>query len=257
MDPARTIAALKRRLRLQSLAFIGLLAILSASVGADAVARVAVGAFAESDAWKLQTEDASGTPTSRLICTSGVGTARLKVQNGNVELFPQSTLPTGSPAGAIAFHSAENKFKVFNGIAWVEPGPPDLYEATFLVNPTTNLVWTDMPSAVTEFAGNTYLRKKLDLTDFTEFRLCSTQVNAGVSGAKLRLEYSTDQSTWNNLEDTTTTGDIDAYLPGIARAGLYRPIVAAARADVYLRVVGYGGNGTADPSWRMLAIQVK
>lgn len=36
----------------------------------------------------------------------------------------------------------------------------------------------------------------------------------------------------------------------------FAPVPAAAQADVVLRVVGQGGNGTADPSYRIMALQL-
>lgn len=120
MDDVRgELLALRRRVRLQAIAGVGTIAIFCMALGgAEATARI----LAESDAYAVKTKNSSGALTVRWIATSEVDTARLKVRDANIELFPQSTLPGTSAAGAIAWSSSDSKFKVFNGTSWVEPG---------------------------------------------------------------------------------------------------------------------------------------
>ena len=115
--------------------------------------------------------------------------------------------------------------------------------------------WTNMPSAAgTELFGKDDRRAIADLTNATQARLVVNVKVAGVSGAKLYIQYSTNNSSWNTF--TTTTGvAIDAT--GIY-AETFTNIVAGAKiATCYLRVVGSGGNATADPRFGNIYIEVK
>ncbi len=257
-DVRRELAALRRRVRLQAMASVGALCVLCFAMGgADATAR----ALVDVDAWTIKTKDAGGTLTTRLTCTTDVATAKIKVQNANLHLAPQSSLPSGMDAGALGYDSTASQLKFFNGAAWTSPGAPAFREVGVLYSPTSAVTWTNQPSADTELYGTTngpYSRKKLDLSGFSQFRLTATLTAGGSSGAKLRVRYSTDQSTWLNLEDTTTTADLDIVTTGNAKVGTLGNIVAAAKADVFLQIIGTGAStNTGDPSFRMIAIQFK
>jgi hypothetical protein len=135
-------------------------------------------------------------------------------------------------------------------------GPPIGWHLALIATPRTSQTWFNMPAALTELFGSTLARVKVDLSGFSAFRLQANQAAGGAAGALLRVEYSTDQSTWTNLEETTTTGDLVVAAAGL-NVGAFAPIAAGAAGDVYLRVVGLGGDGVADPAWRQLSIQLK
>jgi hypothetical protein len=120
-------------------------------------------------------------------------------------------------------------------------------------------VWTDMPSARTEFRAETHTRLKIDLSLYKEFRLTSSYSVSGAAGAFLSAEYSSDESSWAALESGgTAVGDLNIDPSAPARAvGAWVPLASAAMADVFIRIMGYGGNGTTDPSFRQLAIQFR
>jgi hypothetical protein len=127
---------------------------------------------------------------------------------------------------------------------------------------TTAIAWT-MLSAVTEIYGTQVRRLAFDLMGYSQFRIVATQVVAGSSGAKLRVEYSTNGgSGWSPLESGTTTGDLAVNVSGTTnapavRVGAWAPIAGAAQGNVWLRLVGFGGNGSLKPSWYALRLQVK
>jgi hypothetical protein len=126
---------------------------------------------------------------------------------------------------------------------------------------STALAWTNMPSAVTEIYNNSSRRVAFDLTGFGQFRLEAVQSAAGAldTQPKLRAQYSSDQSSWSNLEDSTTNGDLTVSASSGTQVvvGSWVNIVAAARADVYVRLVGLNGDAIGDPSWYTLRIQMK
>lgn len=111
--------------------------------------------------------------------------------------------------------------------------------------------WTNMPSAAAELGGGDF-RIKADLSGFTEVRFVS-RLNGGtfVSTMTLKVQYSTDESAWADL--TTTVAAISTGTKTTAWAAM----PAGAQADVFLRVLGAGGNGAADPRIGTQTIQVR
>jgi hypothetical protein len=109
---------------------------------------------------------------------------------------------------------------------------------------TTDREWTNMPAAVTELWGFDRNRTKLNLAGFSQARLVVNVQVGGAAGSVLDVQYSTNQTTWNNLTSTALTVPISTVG---AVASVDRALAAGAKADVWLRVVGSGGNGTADP----------
>jgi hypothetical protein len=114
--------------------------------------------------------------------------------------------------------------------------------------------WTNQPAAVTELGGSTRHRTRFDLTNVTKARLLASVMVAGAATADLCVEYSPDGTTWSALAaggvcvQINTTGFKTSSFPNIA---------AAAKADVYLRVVGRNGNGTLDPAFGSISVEVR
>jgi hypothetical protein len=97
---------------------IGALAITAG--GGEVVARVLV----ESDAWKVRTKKADlATYADRIVVTTDVDNARVKILNANIELARQTTLPTaGILEGTLGYDSTAHLLKYFNGTGWVSSG---------------------------------------------------------------------------------------------------------------------------------------
>lgn len=114
--------------------------------------------------------------------------------------------------------------------------------------------WTNMPSAVTELFGLDNRRVVADLTSATQARLMVNITVNGSTGSKLYVQYSTNNSTWATF--TATTGA--AIDSGTFATEAFTNIVAGAKiATCYLRVVGSGGNGTADPRFGNIYLEIK
>jgi hypothetical protein len=142
------------------------------------------------------------------------------------------------------------------------PGPPGLPGPTLpegLTVLSTSLLppsWSNQPAAVTELLGSTRFRLKYDLSNATAARLIVNVVAAGAATpAKLRLQYSTDLLTWNYMDDVSGPS-VDIDTTGLKVSG-WTTLAPEARADVYLRVVGLDGNGSADPSLGLLQTQIR
>jgi hypothetical protein len=111
------VESLRRRVRLQNLVGVGALVILLFAVGgADTVARTLV----ESDAWTIRTKNAGGTLTDRLVVTTDVDLARIKVANANIELAQQSATPDTTTPGALWYDSTAGRLKYRNATDWVD-----------------------------------------------------------------------------------------------------------------------------------------
>ncbi len=111
-----------------------------------------------------------------------------------------------------------------------------------------SVAWSSQPSALTEYNGATRTRVKVDLAPYTQARLTCSISTVGASTAEYRVQYATDgdtQSAWAYLDGAAGPA-VNISVAG-GRASAFVPLVAGARADVWLRVVGINGNGTASP----------
>lgn len=156
----------------------------------------------------------------------------------------------------------------------------------------SRLMWGDQPAALTELFGTAQNRTKVDLatllsnvkhakvsviSDATDTaivrpsdwnaahvakalkaRLVVNILAAGVAGAQLRAQYSTDGLTWNYLDGATGPATaIDSVPASGVAASAWVTITAGAIADVFLRVVGINGNAVADPEFGLIQLQVQ
>lgn len=115
--------------------------------------------------------------------------------------------------------------------------------------------WTAQPAALTELLGVTTARRKFDLRRYTQARVVAYVDTAGAAGAKLRAQYSTDESAWAYL-DGATGPSVAVDATGV-EVSAWVDLEAAARADVFLRLVGIDGDGAADPVFGTLALQFR
>ena len=118
--------------------------------------------------------------------------------------------------------------------------------------------WTNMPAAVTEFIGDTNRRVNVDLTGTAEARLSlRTGGVAAPANGKLAVQYSTDSgSTWAYL-DASSGPSCLCDSASTNAVGSWVTVAAAAKTDTLLRIVGSGGNGTADPVFTRIQLETK
>lgn len=112
--------------------------------------------------------------------------------------------------------------------------------------------WTNMPNAVTEFPLAP--RSSYVMTDVDEVRIVATVGVVGTAAATLRIQYSTDQSAWNDL-----TGTVGGLNTTGCKRGAWGAVPAGAKTagDVFLRIVGAGGDGVVDPQFRNVELQIR
>lgn len=109
--------------------------------------------------------------------------------------------------------------------------------------------WTNMPAAATEFTGTP--RTKADLSAVDDVRIVVCVAVVGNAGATLAVQYSTDQNTWATLTETAGISALNVQVSA------WTPIPVGAKGDVFLRVLGTGGNGTIDPQMKLVQLQVR
>jgi hypothetical protein len=173
--------------------------------------------------------------------------------------YNNATEPIGSQAinGAMYYNANLNKFRCYENGSWTNC--ISLGRSLSLSYPDgtlgTSVAWTNMPAAVTEFAGTTTRRMELDLTGLTHWKISMDQSAAAVSGALLGIQYSSDGgTTWKAIDsDTTnaqsTTTDALSTSSSAFTISAQGAIGANAQGIIQIRIVGSAGNGTADPAF--------
>jgi len=121
------------------------------------------------------------------------------------------------------------------------------YATTYVAASGTQ--WTNQPAATASFGNATTTTGQAtyitDLTDYTQARLfTSVQVAGAAATTALLLQYSTDNVNWNAFGSAVVIGNTTG-----AKDSSWFNIPAGAKTFVYVRLVGYGGNGTADPAF--------
>jgi hypothetical protein len=129
-------------------------------------------------------------------------------------------------------------------------GPPPVAETISLCHGEQ---WSNMPAAGAVSApwdGDGF-PCMVDLSQATEYRATLSVKNAGpaLAACAAGIQHSPDGAIWTDLfiENLFNIGG------GLALVTPWTAIPAAMQADVFLRVVGQGGDGAADPSISMRA----
>lgn len=119
---------------------------------------------------------------------------------------------------------------------------------------TVNVTWTNMPAAATELFGVVHRRARIDLTYASQIRLMARVSTLGYSTSILYAQYSTDESAWVTL--TTNSLAIGGGSAG-TRVTAWENIPTGALADVFVRIMGSGGDGVVDPILGTIQLQVR
>ena len=120
--------------------------------------------------------------------------------------------------------------------------------------------WSNMPSAVTFFDASTAFIQKIDLSGFTQCKFLVNKLGtSGAAASKLIVRYrttysqtATDYSDIGTSEVSVAVNVQNTYLD----TG-WIPLVAAAQAEVFVTVVGSGGDGAADPIFGHIIVAFK
>lgn len=123
---------------------------------------------------------------------------------------------------------------------------------TSIVLSTGNITWTNMPAASTELLGVVHRRTRFSFIDVDKIRLVVRVSTVGQAGATLSAQYSTDESAWSAL--TTNTIPIDSTGTKVTA---FEALPAGAKGDVFVRIVGVGGNAALDPVFGNISLECR
>lgn len=130
---------------------------------------------------------------------------------------------------------------------------------TLWTNPAAT-TWASQPAALTEMRGLTTDRTKVDLASYTQARVTvAVGATAGNAGSTIAVQYATDgdtQAAWAYLDGASGPAAASSTASKGAASG-WVTLAAAAKGDVWLRVVGVGGNGTISPIYGNVTLHLK
>lgn len=119
---------------------------------------------------------------------------------------------------------------------------------------TTGVTITNVPAALTELAGATTTRQRMDLTGVGYARL-SANVATLAAATEIRVQYSIDGGSTFAYLDGGTGPAVSLAATGTV-VSKWVKVAAAAQGDVLLRVVTIGGDGALDPVVGTVALQI-
>ncbi|HKX72477.1 MAG TPA: hypothetical protein VJM32_00505 [Candidatus Saccharimonadales bacterium] len=169
--------------------------------------------------------------------------------------------PTGA-TGGMYYNSNSNKFRCYENGAWKNCLGFNASLSIYGGNGNgASAQWTNMPAALTEIFTPTDVpvassRMQYDLTDAQQIRFQVSISTAGSASAEVRIQYSTDQATWNYLDSGNTGLGHNVSTTGL-KVSSWSNIAAGAKGDVYLRVVGLNGDAVADPRFGIIQVQAR
>jgi hypothetical protein len=122
------------------------------------------------------------------------------------------------------------------------------------------VTWTNMPLAATFWNGSHRHISKHDLTNFTQARIVvNKQGTAGSTDSKLILKYRTSFSVTagDYLDIGTSEISVAVNVQNTVLTSSWINLAAGAKADVFVCVIGSGGNGAIDPIFGSVSAQFK
>ncbi len=128
-----------------------------------------------------------------------------------------------------------------------------LYSVNSHMMNSGNLTLTNMPLALTELASVVHRRAVMNFSEVGQIRMSIRVSTIGVSGSVLYAQYSTDESAWSTLVANT----VSLFTTGTKVTAWENVPSGAKVSDVFVRIVGTGGNGTLDPIVGNIYLQTK
>jgi hypothetical protein len=212
------------------------------------------------------------------LAPGGVTAAEISANSIGIDDIAQSVWSSAHAAGTLAGRpaasSSNDGFLYFatndnggtlyrsNGSSWVKAAPgatqaPATPESITMVNPgSSEVTWSGMPAALTEFLGSFRYRTKYDLSNASQARIIVRVQTGGAAGAEIRAQYSTDEVVWDYL-DGGSEPSVNVGSPG-TKVSSWVNLATPAKGDVFLRVVGENGSGFGtDPAFGQISIQVR
>jgi hypothetical protein len=190
--------------------------------------------ISENETSELLTVSSASVDVLSVTTTGASITGRLNVSNGI----------TGSLSGTASYATAGGGRFIYN------------WNGTSIN--ANGTVWTNMPLLTASFgnaAANLNLSSSVYIADFTNSthcRLFTSLTVAAVAAAHIQVQYSADGITFDALTPPLVLGTV----LGKKDTG-WTEIPVPARGFEYIRLIGYGGNGNADPAMSLPTLLVK
>ena len=134
---------------------------------------------------------------------------------------------------------------------------------TFATPVLAALAWTNMPAALSFLFSTATVGKdiqKVDLTNYTQCRLLvNKQGTAGAAAAKLILRYRTafNQVVANYSDIGVSEVSVAVNVQNTYLATAWINLAVGAKADVFVSVLGAGGDGVLDPAFGTIVAEFK
>jgi hypothetical protein len=120
--------------------------------------------------------------------------------------------------------------------------------------------WSNMPSAISFYDGSNAFITAAELTNFTQVRLLINKLGtAGAAGSIIILRYNTSYTQNANLWSTIGTTSVQLSVSNTNQflETAWIDLVAGAKADVFIALMGSGGDGAADPVFGMITAEFR
>lgn len=129
-----------------------------------------------------------------------------------------------------------------------------------LVMDNAATTWTNMPLAASFFNGSHRYALKVDLTNFTQVRLVvNKQATAGAAASIVVLSYigafSVTLGSW--LAIGTSSVQLAVNVQNTVLSTSWIDLVAGAKGDVFITLIGSGGDGVLDPAFGNIVAQFR
>lgn len=118
------------------------------------------------------------------------------------------------------------------------------------------IILTNSPAAAREILGTTDNRLKIDLSEFSQFRVTLNVVTPGVAGADVYFEGSLNETNWDFL-DKDTGPEVAIDSTGIKASGWVDIGLMYKFSDVFIRMVEKDGDGATDPELSQIVLHLK
>ena len=121
--------------------------------------------------------------------------------------------------------------------------------------------WTNMANVARSAAQPLYNASgsilRANLAGCTQARSCINVAVTGAASAMIGFQFSLNGTSWSFLEDTASGLDLSANAIGFKTSSWMTISTSAMVDDLWLRAVGFRGDGAADPKFGIIQLEFK